>query len=179
MLVRIDGNPVKRPEDMIGKVRVAHDPVQLEIRRGKDEIRTISVLPENGKVGSYVGYNITGINRDFRYRYGFFGAIGAGISETYYQSKLTLELFGNLLSKIFVPKAPTDREEAVKSLGGPIAVGDLFIKLVDAKVSAAVVAIIAALISVNLGVFNLLPFPALDGGRFVFLAINTSVNRLF
>ncbi|MFI3324589.1 MAG: M50 family metallopeptidase [Clostridia bacterium] len=28
-----------------------------------------------------------------------------------------------------------------------------------------------ALISVNLGIFNLLPFPALDGGRFVFLLI--------
>ncbi len=30
---------------------------------------------------------------------------------------------------------------------------------------------IMALISINLGVFNLLPFPALDGGRFVFLLI--------
>jgi regulator of sigma E protease len=27
------------------------------------------------------------------------------------------------------------------------------------------------LISVNLGIFNMLPFPALDGGRFLFLLI--------
>jgi regulator of sigma E protease len=26
-------------------------------------------------------------------------------------------------------------------------------------------------LSINLGVFNLIPFPALDGGRFLFLAI--------
>ena len=30
---------------------------------------------------------------------------------------------------------------------------------------------ITAVISINLGVFNLIPFPALDGGRFLFLAI--------
>ena len=30
---------------------------------------------------------------------------------------------------------------------------------------------ITAVISINLGVFNLIPFPALDGGRFLFLII--------
>ena len=34
-----------------------------------------------------------------------------------------------------------------------------------------------ALISVNLGIFNLLPFPALDGGRFVFLLIEAIVRK--
>jgi regulator of sigma E protease len=33
------------------------------------------------------------------------------------------------------------------------------------------------LITVNLGVFNLLPFPALDGGRFVFLAIEAIARK--
>ena len=30
---------------------------------------------------------------------------------------------------------------------------------------------LAALITINIGIFNLLPIPALDGGRFVFLVI--------
>lgn len=34
-----------------------------------------------------------------------------------------------------------------------------------------------AMISVNLGIFNLLPFPALDGGRFVFLLIEAIIRR--
>ena len=42
----------------------------------------------------------------------------------------------------------------------------------------SVIGLIAALISINLGVFNLLPFPALDGGRFAFLIIQRIV-RLF
>ena len=36
---------------------------------------------------------------------------------------------------------------------------------------------IMALITVNLGVVNLLPFPALDGGRFVFLVVEAIIRR--
>jgi regulator of sigma E protease len=36
-----------------------------------------------------------------------------------------------------------------------------------------------AMISINLGVFNLLPFPALDGGRFVFLLIEAIRRKPF
>lgn len=43
-------------------------------------------------------------------------------------------------------------------------------------VPVGVVLAIAALISINLGVFNLLPFPALDGGRFAFLTIHTIIS---
>ena len=34
-----------------------------------------------------------------------------------------------------------------------------------------------ALITVNLGIVNMLPFPALDGGRFVFLLIEAIIRR--
>lgn len=36
---------------------------------------------------------------------------------------------------------------------------------------------ITAVISINLGVFNLIPFPALDGGRFVFLVVEGIIRR--
>lgn len=106
-------------------------------------------------------------------------SIGEGIKETYYQSRMTLELLGTLASKIIMPHTSTDRDEAVKSLGGPIAVGNLFVDLIDAKASFSTIVMIAALISINLGVFNLLPFPALDGGRFFFLAINRTLSSIF
>ncbi len=51
-------------------------------------------------------------------------------------------------------------------MGGPIAIGGLFVQLVSAKVGATVILTVAALLSINLGAFNLLPLPALDGGRF-------------
>ena len=34
-----------------------------------------------------------------------------------------------------------------------------------------------AIISINLGVFNLIPFPALDGGRFLFLAVEAVTRK--
>jgi len=34
-----------------------------------------------------------------------------------------------------------------------------------------------ALITINLGIFNLLPFPALDGGKVVFLLIEAVIGR--
>ncbi len=134
------------------------------------------MTPEDGKVGSYVGYNVTEIRKDFRYRYGFFESIQEGGIETYKQSAMTLELLGSLVKRIITPRVPTERTEAVQSLGGPIAIGNLFVNLLDAKVASSVILLIAALISINLGVFNLLPFPALDGGRFVFLIIHRVVG---
>ena len=54
----------------------------------------------------------------------------------------------------------------------------MFVKLVEVKVPISVIFLIAAVISINLGVFNLLPFPALDGGRFAFLSIHTVISKL-
>lgn len=123
-----------------------------------------------------MGYNVTDIRKDFQYRYGFFESLKEGGIETYNQSAMTLELLGTLVQRIVRPSAPAERTEAVESLGGPIAIGNLFVNLLDAKVAFTVILLIAALISINLGVFNLLPFPALDGGRFVFLVIHRIVG---
>ncbi len=63
---------------------------------------------------------------------------------------MTLELLGTLFQRIVRPKAPAERSEAVKSLGGPIAIGNLFVDLLSAKVAFTVILLIAALISINL-----------------------------
>lgn len=89
---------------------------------------------------------------------------------------MTLELLGSLVKKIVTPRVPAERTEAVQSLGGPIAIGNLFVNLLDAKVAFTIILLITAIISINLGVFNLLPFPALDGGRFVFLIIHKIIG---
>ncbi len=65
----------------------------------------------------------------------------------------------------------------LNDVSGPVGVAQAITEAastgLETSVSDAIYNImtIMALISVNLGVFNLLPFPALDGGRFVFLLI--------
>lgn len=72
---------------------------------------------DKGKIGSYVGYNVIEIRKDFQYKYSFFEAIKEGGIETYKESVMTLELLGSLVRKIFAPHIPSERTEAVNSLG--------------------------------------------------------------
>jgi regulator of sigma E protease len=58
-------------------------------------------------------------------------------------------------------------KSAAPQLAGPIAIAQLTGQVVQAGVSPVLE--FAALISINLGVFNLLPFPGLDGGRLIFV----------
>lgn len=69
------------------------------------------------------------------------------------------------------------REVGIDQLSGPVGIVNLVDDTYQSSISYGVTAVIAnllnlaILLSANLGVFNLLPFPALDGGRLVFLII--------
>ena len=51
--------------------------------------------------------------------------------------------------------------------------------MVETSASLSLIAIVVALISINLGVVNLLPFPALDGGRIVTTTLYSVIVRFF
>ena len=74
-------------------------------------------------------------------------------------------------------------EVGVSDLSGPVGVVGTMAQVGQESANwvAAVENIVyfAAVISVNLAVMNLLPIPALDGGKIVFLAINTLGVKLF
>lgn len=77
ILLAINQVPVTAPTDMIASVRETKTPLTFTIERaGKQQ--SIMVRPENGKIGSYVGYNVIETDRNFRYKYGFFEAIRVG-----------------------------------------------------------------------------------------------------
>ena len=64
---------------------------------------------------------------------------------------------------------------AINQMSGPVGI----VSVVSDAVSYGIepVLSILAMITINLGVFNLLPFPALDGGRLVFLLIEFITGR--
>lgn len=64
---------------------------------------------------------------------------------------------------------------AVKELSGPV--GIVTIVNETSKMGFIYVAYLTALISLNLAIMNLLPFPALDGGRVLFLVIRKITGR--
>lgn len=88
--------------------------------------------------------------------YGFFEAFTQGFKETYDSSKMILQAFGKIVSGI-VPAS---------DVGGVIGIVDFLSQA--SQTSFVALLTLTALISVNLGVLNLLPIPALDGGQILF-----------
>ncbi|PZM86749.1 hypothetical protein DLH72_00145 [Candidatus Gracilibacteria bacterium] len=133
-------------------------------------------IGQDGKLGTYVGENII-FNENFKYKYGFLDSVKYAFLETKNQVLMTFKGIGLLAQKIFAPKDKKERAEAIESMAGPIGIVDFITKTLSAGIIFLI--IIGAIISINLGVFNLLPIPALDGGRFLFIVINSVFKKIF
>lgn len=141
-----------------------------------NEKNTFNMTPSSeGKIGSYVSDNVE-VNMDFEYKYWFIDAIILGAKETYSQSILTFSWLKILFSKVFFPETKKERTEAIESMAGPIGIVWIITNALAEWV--VLIVIIGAIISINLWVFNLLPIPALDGGRFFFICMNAFFQKL-
>ena len=70
----------------------------------------------------------------------------------------------------------TGDREVASQVGGPVLVGKLGNEIYDLQGAKGILNAMA-LISVSLAAFNLLPLPALDGGRIVILLVNKITGR--
>ena len=74
-------------------------------------------------------------------------------------------------------------EAGVKDLSGPVGIVSTMEQMASAaetkRAGIENILYFGALVSVNLSVMNLLPLPALDGGKILFLTLNTVSYRLF
>ena len=178
ILVAIDGQPAKTPDETVKKIHSIQTTSHFTVRRAGQTL-DIPVTPEGGRIGSYVGYHVNAFQRDYAYQYGPIEAIRAGTEETYNISAVTLELLRSLVVRVIAPQTPAERSEAVASLSGPIGIGDTFVELIRHHVGLKVILTLAAIISINLGIVNVLPFPALDGARALFMIVNACIVKVF
>lgn len=171
-VTEVSGQPVTKwseLSDIIHKSPAKE--LRLLVKRGDAEV-TVPVTPENKKVkdlfGEEVSVGLIGVKpseETFIVREGFFSAIGSAFSKTWEISKLTLIGMVKLIQRII----PAD------TIGGPILIFQLASK--QASVGALNYFSFAAVISINLGVLNLLPIPVLDGGHLVFLGLEAIRKR--
>ncbi len=144
------------------------DKTAIEINTNVYEVKSISVVPEEGIVN---GKKAIGISMDMlaTVKAGFFESFYYGARQTYY---LTANVAVGLYT--FIGSAITGNA-SLAQVSGPVgiagAVGE------SAKVGLASLLVIAAVISANLAVLNLAPFPALDGGRIVVVVIEAIIRR--
>ncbi|KKP65464.1 MAG: Membrane-associated Zn-dependent protease [candidate division WS6 bacterium GW2011_GWE1_34_7] len=124
------------------------------------------VVSEEGKIGVYTGENYD-VYIDYSQN-----KISAGASHSLNIVKLTGQVFGSMLSQA---KDTGDYSELSNTVSGPI--GIYFI--IDYFKTLGIIMFLGILadLSISLAVINLLPIPALDGGRFFILLIESILRK--
>ena len=133
-------------------------------------------IPEKWKIWAYIWENVE-LNTNFEYNYWVLNSIKYWTLETYNQTLLTFKWLGILIKKIFNPETKKEREEAIQQVSWPIWIVDFISNSMEWWIIFIIV--IWAIISINLWVFNLLPIPALDGWRFLFITVNWLIEKVF
>ena len=109
-------------------------------------------LQSIGRISAYVGAPPEMLT----IRYGVFDGLWRGVERTWEVSGLTLRMMGRMLVG----------EASIKNLSGPLSVAEYAGK--SASLGFTQYLVFLALISVSLGVLNLLPIPILDGGHLLY-----------
>ena len=133
----------------------------IDLGRGDDNMEVIvvpRVNPPEGEGAIGIAMGEVGF-----IRYSWYVSVWKGFESVYFMFIMMITAFGGIIKSLFVGKP----------IGGDIAGPVGIVMLVDqvSKLGAVYVLQFAAIISVNLALINILPFPALDGGRLLFLII--------
>lgn len=159
VVVRIDNEKITNwGELIIAKELASNRDANVLIVRG-DKLVQVKLSP-----AERWGLIADGSKTEFRKK-GFFGAIYSGARETYHQSK----------TLVVVLKQIVTGERSSKQLGSFITIAEVSSQAMAMGFFAFLS--IIALLSVNLGVINLLPLPVLDGGYLLILAIEAVTRR--
>ncbi len=165
-IIRMADRPVSTWKDLPDIVRKnPGKPIPVIFVRGDRQYST-TVTPVSSTVKNLFGEDIqetvigvTPSGKFFTKELGVGEAFQSGIVQTYEITKLTLV---SLLKLI-------ERKVPLETLGGPIFIAQLAGQ--QAQEGWTNLLFFTALLSINLGILNLLPIPILDGGHLVFFAI--------
>lgn len=166
-LVSLDGRPMFFFNDYLSYLsEYSGKTVPIGIERDSAGIPVTKVfevaVSDDGKIGAAV--NMLALTPVHTKKYTFLQSFPAGVK------RVGSEISGywKQLKMIVKPKT-----EAYKSLGGPLAIGNIF----PSKWNWQNFWSITALLSIVLAVMNILPIPALDGGHVMFLLFEMITGR--
>lgn len=167
VLEAMDGERIESITLFQSAIRARPDqPARFDVLRGnerKEFTITPAVLKETNAPGIGVALVGTGI-----VSYPWYEAPYRGIQATGYITTEIIKSFGQLIGGMFRGRVTVD-------FSGPVGIAVVTGEV--ARLGFVSLLQFMALLSVNLAVVNLIPFPALDGGRLLFLAIEGAIRR--
>jgi regulator of sigma E protease len=164
LILRIAGDAISSGDAAVQAIRLRpQERVPFEVRRGSTVVQ-VAVTPDvatddAGKRIGRIGAEIGGKPEMVTVRYGVVGSLGKAVSHTWDMSVFSLKMMGKMIVGQISPK----------NISGPVTIADYAGK--SARLGLDYYISFLALISVSLGVLNLLPIPLLDGGHLLYYAI--------
>jgi len=168
IITQINGLPVRSMTQLIGKIKAAPDQaISLQVLRQQQSLQ-LQLTPaadknKQGRLGVQLASQA--MHGTVHYSMNAWDGMLYGFTRTWDISALTLSVFGKMVTATISPD----------NLGGPIAIAQMAGKTADMGLVYFIGFL--ALISVNLGVLNLLPVPILDGGMLVYLAVEKMMGK--
>lgn len=165
-ILSVDGLPIFSTSDITYKLQ-SSDRKNAEgnlvfdfvVRRNGEKITLkdvefMTTANEDGTNGVYFDFYV------YRLEKNFVNIVAEGFRESASTARIVLMTLFDMLTGKY----------GINDLSGPIGVGTVITEAVSHYTIAELLSIIS-LISINVGIFNLIPIPALDGCRFIFLFI--------
>ncbi|MCP3714710.1 RIP metalloprotease RseP [Paraburkholderia sp. CNPSo 3281] len=173
----VDGRPVDSASTFIAYVKArAGKPVRLTVARGDaaqhtQQTLTLTVTPalqrdaqtgeEVGRIGAALSAQAPSVD----VRYGPLESVRLGAYRTWDIAVYSLRMFGRMITG----------EASLKNLSGPVTIADYAGK--SARLGPSAFLSFLALVSISLGVLNLLPIPVLDGGHLLYYAVEAVTGK--
>jgi regulator of sigma E protease len=167
MIISVDKIPVRTTLAMIHLLQQTKDkPIDVKfVRNGQEQTVTLKpqVVDQDGKPSYKIGVVCAPMKVD---KLTFAGALNRSVEQNQKNSLLIMELVKRLLTK----------KASIKQMSGPIGIARQSGEMARQDGWLPLMAFMS-LISLNLGLFNLFPFPILDGGMILMLLVEGLMRR--
>ncbi len=164
-IVSVDGVPVRSPADVAAATNAKPDTrIVFGVERGEQKL-AVTLTPEaavqGGRTVGLAGLRLqvdpaAAQRLTLTVRYGLVDSLTQGVRKTWELSIFTLKMLGRILVG----------DASLKNISGPLTLADFAGQ--SAQAGMLVFVGYLALISISLGILNLLPVPLLDGGHLLY-----------
>ncbi len=163
-IVAVNGEPVAQFYDLIRLISPhPGEPVTLTVRRDGKTLE-IELVPED--VGGEGKIGIALVFPTVLHREGPLGAVRTAVLECVRMTRQTFRVLGKLL---------TGKASMRQTMSGPIDIARISGQAARSGLRSVIW--LLGVISLQLGIFNLLPIPVLDGGHLTIIALETAIRR--